>query len=207
MRRASQPQMRRETPANGGMMLAGLSLMSDTRRTRRSRCHSTVFGGVQTRCAFGQKLPHPVRGEPRRSQGCPMIHLRTALCALIAVLLQACATTKSIEQTEPTAPMVKMPPPYTQKNVEVVVERLWIDGNDKVIGVSGTATNNGPVNLLTCNIYLNVLDASGSRVSTAHATMIGLKSGETWSFQATFLSPFAGTFNAVEPGTIVAMNE
>jgi hypothetical protein len=88
-----------------------------------------------------------------------------------------------------------------------VVERLWVDGYDKVIGVSGTATNNGAVNLLTCNIYLNVMNASGTKVSTAHATMIGLKSGETWSFQATFLSPFSGTFKAVEPGTIVAVNE
>jgi hypothetical protein len=199
--------MRRETRAKCGMTLAGVSLMSGTRRRRRSRCHSTMFGGAQTGCAFGQKLPHSVRSEPRRSQGFPMIHLRTALCVLILVLVQACATTQPIEQTVPTAPMVNLPPPYTQKNVEVVVERLWLDGYDNVIGVSGTATNKGPVNLLTCNIYLNVMDASGSRVSTAHATMIGLKSGETWSFQATFLSPFAGTFKAVEPGTIVAMNE
>jgi hypothetical protein len=122
-------------------------------------------------------------------------------------LAQACATTNPIEEMAPYEATVNLPAPYTQKNVRVVVERLWMDGYGNVVGVSGTATNNGQVNLLTCNIYLDVINASGVRISAAHATMIGLKSGQTWDFQAAFLTPFAATFKSIVPGTIMAMNE
>jgi hypothetical protein len=136
-----------------------------------------------------------------------MPQLRITLCGLIFALAQACATTNPVEEMAPYEATVNLPAPYTQRDVKVVVERLWIDGYGNVVGVSGTATNNGRVNLLTCNIYLDVTNASGVKVSTAHATMIGLKSGQTWGFQATFLTPFAATFKSIEPGTIMAMNE
>jgi hypothetical protein len=111
-----------------------------------------------------------------------------------------------------TGPRVNLPAPYTQDNVKVVVEGLWIDGYDgdgydKIIGVRGTATNVGSVDLLTCSIEFNVVNKSGARVAAAHTIMLGLKSGETWAFQATFSTPFAGSFKSVEPGTITAMNE
>jgi hypothetical protein len=136
-----------------------------------------------------------------------MSQLRVACGALLFLLAQGCATTRPGAQTASPAPAVNLPAPYTQKNVKVVVEQLWVDSNENIIGVSGTATNTGSVNLLTCNIYLDVIDASGAKVSAAHATMIGLKSGQTWDFQAMFATPFAVTFRAVKPGAIVAMNE
>ena len=133
--------------------------------------------------------------------------LRIAFCALSFALLQGCGTMYAVAPTAPNSPTVNLPAPYTQGNVKVVVERLWTDGYGNVVGVSGTATNNGQVDLLTCNIYLNVIGISGVKVSTAHATMIGLKSGQTWDFQAMFLTPYAVTFKSIEPGTIMAMNE
>jgi hypothetical protein len=133
--------------------------------------------------------------------------LRIALCALSFALLQGCGTTHAIAPTAPNSPTVNLPPPFTQQDVKVVVEKLWTDGYGNVVGVSGTATNKGHVDLLTCNIYLNVIGTSGVKVSTAHATMIGLKSGQTWDFQAMFLTPYAVTFKSIEPGTVIAMNE
>jgi hypothetical protein len=136
-----------------------------------------------------------------------MPHLRVAFCALTLAFLQACATVGPTTQMPSAGPTVNLPPPYRQGNITVVVEQLLVDRYDRVIGVSGTATNNGSVNLLTCNIYLDVIDATGAKVSAAHATMIGLKSGQTWDFQATFATPFETTFKWVEPGSIMARNE
>jgi hypothetical protein len=136
-----------------------------------------------------------------------MPRLRIAFCALSFALVQGCGTIHAVAPTTPNSPTVNLPAPYTQQDVKVAVERLWTDGYGKVIGVSGTATNIGQVDLLTCNIYLNVIGASGVKVSTAHATMLGLKSGQTWEFQAMFLTPYAVTFKSIEPGTVMAMNE
>ncbi|SRR6266851_2464843 len=102
-------------------------------------------------------------------------------------------------------PQIRLPGPYSDKGVTVSVDGLWKDGNGNVSGISGVAVNNGSKDLTLCMITLDLLDASGVKVSSAMASTNGLKSGQQWRFQATFLTQYSVSFTSIEPGTVTVM--
>ncbi len=82
---------------------------------------------------------------------------------------------------------------------------MYKDALGNVMGISGTATNNSGRDFRTCMLSFDVLDATGAKVSSALASTIGLKAGQTWRFQATFTNPFSVQFRSVAPGQLIAM--
>ena len=86
----------------------------------------------------------------------------------------------------PAPPQISMPAPYTDKGLSVTVNSLWKDGNGTVVAITGIATNISAQDFTSCTISLDVLDASGVKVSSADASIDGLKVGQKWRFQALF---------------------
>ena len=123
--------------------------------------------------------------------------LRHAISIAACLALCGCA--------DIAAPQVGLPSPYTQNGVTIVVDGLWRNGAGDVSGISGIATNVTHRDLTVCIINLDVLDASGVKVSSAIASTTGLKAGQQWRFQATFTTPYAVSFSSIGPGSITAM--
>jgi hypothetical protein len=125
-------------------------------------------------------------------------------CLVWITLLSGCATAPPASAPPASAPpAVNMPAPFTDHGVTVTVEGLWRNG-DGVVGVSGTATNTGSAPLIGCTINLDVVDSSGVKVSDALASTQSLQPGQTWRFQAVFMSPFSVSFSSIRPGKITA---
>jgi hypothetical protein len=122
-----------------------------------------------------------------------------AFVSVATLLLLGCAA------TPPFAPQVSLPGTYTDHGVSVTVDGLWKDGYGNVVGISGIATNVSGRDLTLCQITLDVLDASGVKVSGAMAATNGLKAGQKWHFQATFLNPYTVSFRSIEPGQITTI--
>lgn len=126
-----------------------------------------------------------------------MISIR-GIMLLAALSLGACGQL-------PSAPQVSLPAPYSENGVRVVVDGLYEDGYGNVTGITGTATNELGKDLVTCMMTLDVLDASGVKVSSAIASTAGLRAGQTWRFQATFMNPYSVQFKTVAPGQMMVM--
>ena len=124
--------------------------------------------------------------------------MRVAVFATV-LALAGCAT------TSPPESQVRLPAPYTEQGVSVTVDGLWRNGYGNVVGISGTAVNESNRDLTVCQITLDILDASGVKVSSALAIANGLKAGQKWRFQATFLNPYAVSFRSIEPGQITTL--
>lgn len=123
-----------------------------------------------------------------------------AMAFAAALTLAGCATT-----TAPESPVTRLPAPYTDQGVSVTVDGFWRNGHGDVVGISGTAVNEANRDLTLCQITLDVLDESGVKVSSAMAATSGLKAGQKWRFQATFMNPYAVNFRAIEPGHITTI--
>jgi hypothetical protein len=102
-------------------------------------------------------------------------------------------------------PQVNLPAPYAEHGVSVTVEGLWRDGYGTVVGVSGIATNVSGRDMLLCQITFDVLDASGVKVAGAVAATNGLKVGQKWRFQATFMNPYTVSFRSIAAGQITTI--
>jgi hypothetical protein len=92
------------------------------------------------------------------------------------------------------------PAPYNQGPVQITVNDFSGDGNGNITGVSGTATNVSGKYLKVCTITFNVIDSSGTKISEAIASTLGLDSGQSWKFQAGFDSPFSLDSTHLTPG-------
>jgi len=112
-------------------------------------------------------------------------------------------TVLSLSACIPPPPQVSLPAPYSEHGVKVVVDSLWKDDYGNVMGISGLATNESGRNLATCMLSLDVLDTTGIKVSSALASTVGLKAGQTWRFQAVFTNPFSVQFRSVLPGQLI----
>jgi hypothetical protein len=97
---------------------------------------------------------------------------------------------------------VNLPAPYYDNNVRIVVEGVLKDGNGTVIGVTGTATNTGAANLRFCAVQFDVIDSAGHKVAEAYADTSGLKSRQTWRYQAMFRFPYPETFQSIVGGGV-----
>lgn len=104
--------------------------------------------------------------------------LRYALLSAI-LCMTGCASLASSE------PDVKLPDTYEAQNLRITLTGMAIKEN-YYDGVYGIATNIGPVRLGPCDINLEVLDASGSKVGDADVYTNGLDPGQTWKFMASF---------------------
>ena len=124
------------------------------------------------------------------------MRLMRAFALVATLLLLGCAA------TAPMQPQVSLPAPYTEHGISIEVDGLWKDGYGNVIGVSGLATNVSGRDLMLCQITLDILDASGVKVSGALAATNGLRAGQKWRFQATFMNPYAVSFRSIAPGQI-----
>ena len=87
----------------------------------------------------------------------------TAFAAALA--LGGCATTAP-------EPQVRLPAPYTDQGVSVTVDGFWRNGYGNVVGISGTAVNESNRDLTVCQITLDILDASGVKVSSVTLPMV-----------------------------------
>jgi hypothetical protein len=121
----------------------------------------------------------------------------TAFAAALALI--GCAS------ITPPEPQVNLPAPYVDQGVSVTVDGLWKNGYGNVVGVSGLAINVSGRDLALCQITLDILDTSGVKVSSAMAATSGLKAGQKWRFQATFLNPYVVNFRSIEPGQITVI--
>jgi hypothetical protein len=92
------------------------------------------------------------------------------------------------------------PAPYNQGPLQITVNDFSGDGNGHITGVSGTATNVSGKYLKYCTISFNVIDSSGTKISEAIASTLGLDSGQSWKFQAGFDSPFSLGSTHLTPG-------
>jgi hypothetical protein len=99
-----------------------------------------------------------------------------------------------------------MPAPYTDRGVKVVVDGTYRRTEiGPVSGITGEATNVSGKDLSFCTISLDVLDESGTKVSSAIANTPGLKAGQTWRFQAIFTTPFTVAFKSIAQGQVHAV--
>lgn len=120
--------------------------------------------------------------------------MRTAAVIVVALLI-GCAT--------PRQQQISLPATYTQEGITVTVDGLFRDAYGNVVGISGIATNGTGRDLVTAMISWDVLDATGTKVSSALASTTGLKSAQRWRFQANFLNAYAVAFHSIGPGNIV----
>lgn len=114
-------------------------------------------------------------------------------------------TVLSLGACVPPPPQVSLPAPYSERGVKVVVDSLWKDDYGNVMGISGLATNESDRNLTTCMLSLDVLDTTGTKVSSALASTVGLRAGQSWRFQAVFTNPFSVRFKSVVPGQVITL--
>ena len=113
------------------------------------------------------------------------------------MVISGCATTEQ-------GPKVALPAPYEKHDVAVTVDSLLTDSNGDVWGLSGTATNEGS-DLATCMLTFDIMDASGAKVGDAIASIEGLRSNQTWRFQATISVPSSVYFTSIQPGQVMAI--
>ncbi|MEW6690737.1 MAG: FxLYD domain-containing protein [Pseudomonadota bacterium] len=86
--------------------------------------------------------------------------------------------------------MTRLPPPFDEKGVHVVLEEVFYEGSG-VRGVSGVARNTTAREMGTVVLSLDAVDAEGSKIAEAVASKHGLSPGEPWRFTADFVRPIA----------------
>jgi hypothetical protein len=96
--------------------------------------------------------------------------------------------------------MTRLPLPFDEQGVRVVLEDVYYEGS-RVRGVSGVATNTTARGMGTLVLYLDAVDAKGSKISEAVASTHSLSPGEVWRFAADFVNPIAA-----QPATVKLRN-
>lgn len=123
--------------------------------------------------------------------------------APIAVLFAAVLTLPSCVLPAPL-PQIDLPAPFEDQGVQISVDGLFKLGQTYT-GLTGTAHNVSSSDYTTCAISFDVIDTDGSKVADAFASTQGLRSGQTWRFQALFTSPFGTTFSSIQSGQVIVV--